>query len=91
MTVLRKTMPWLGVKAYVSDVPAWLTHNRLLINDSKTEFLSVGSRYQLSKIAIDSITVGDSTIQPLNCVPNLGSWFDYIMYPCTLVRHVGFS
>ena len=53
-----------AVEAYVSDVRAWLIHNRLLINGSRTEFLIVGSRYQLSKIAIDSITVGDSTIPP---------------------------
>ena len=42
----------------------------------KTELLVVGSRLQLSKIAIDSIMVGDSTIQPVKNVRNLGSWFD---------------
>ena len=57
-----------SVEACISDVRAWLIHNRLLINDSKTEFLVVGSRLQLSKIAIDSITVGDSTIQPVKSV-----------------------
>ncbi len=35
-----------AVEACVSDVRAWLIHNRLVINDSKTEFLIVGSRYQ---------------------------------------------
>ena len=65
-----------SVEACISDVRAWLIYNRLLINDSKTEFLVVGSRHQLSKIAINSITVGDSTIQPLDSVGNLGSWFD---------------
>ena len=38
---------------------------RLLINDATTKFLIVGS--------IDSIIVGDSTIQPLESVRNLGS------------------
>ena len=65
-----------SVEACISDVRAWLIHNRLLINDSKTEFLVVGSRHQLSKIAIDSITVIDFTIHPVNSVRNLGSWFD---------------
>ena len=65
-----------SVEACISDVRAWLIYNRQLINDSKTEFLFVGSRHQLSKIAIDSITVSDSTIQPVNSVRNLGSWFD---------------
>ena len=62
------------------------SYNRLLINDSKTEFLVVGSRRQLSKIAIDSITVGDSTIQPVNSVRNLGTWFDSNM---SMSIHIG--
>ena len=65
-----------SVEACISYVRAWLIYNRLLINDSKTDFLVVASRHQLSKTAIDSITVGDSTIQPVNSVRNLGSWFD---------------
>ena len=75
-------------EACISDVRAWLLHNRLLINDSKTEFLVVGSRLQLSKIAIDSITVGDSTIQlqPVKSVRNLGSWFDSNM---SMSIHIG--
>ena len=64
-----------SVEACILDVRAWLIHNHLLINDSKTEFLVVGSRLQLSKIAIDSITVGDSTIQPVKSVRNLGTFF----------------
>ena len=65
-----------SVEACISDVRAWLIYNHLLINDSKTDFWVVGSRHQLSKISIDSITVGDSTIQPVNSVRNLRSWFD---------------
>ena len=75
-----------SVEACISDVRAWLIHNRLLINDSKTEFLVVGSRHQLSKIAIDSIAVGDSTIHPVNSVRNLGSWFDSNM---SMSVHIG--
>lgn len=75
-----------ALEACISDVRSWLIYNRLLINDSKTEFLVVGSRHQLSKIAIDSITVGNSTIQPLNSVRNLGSWFDSNM---SMSIHIG--
>ena len=64
------------VEACISDIHAYLIYNRLLINYSNTEFLAVGYRHKLSKIAIDSITIGDSTIQPLDSVQNLGSWFD---------------
>lgn len=55
----------MAVEACISDVCAWLIQNCLLINASKTEFLILGSHHQLSKISIDSITVGDSTSQPL--------------------------
>ena len=65
-----------ATESCVSDVRAWLLYNRLMTNDSKTEFLIVGSRQQLSKISINSIFVGDSTIQPLHSDRNLGFWFD---------------
>ena len=74
------------VEACMSDVRIWLIHNRLLINDSKTEFLVVGSCLQLSKIAIDSIRVGDSTIQPVKSVRNMGTWFDSNM---SMSIHIG--
>ena len=74
-----------SVEACISDVCAWLIFNYLLINDSKTEFLVIGSRHQLSKIAIYSIKVGDSTIQPLK-TRNLGSWFDCNM---SMSIHIG--
>ena len=47
----------------VSDVRAWFLYNRLLINDSKTEFLIVGSHQRLSKISINSFFVGYSINQ----------------------------
>jgi len=47
-----------------------------MIKDSKTEFLIIGSRGQLSKININSITVIDSSIEPVKRVRNLGCWFD---------------
>ena len=47
-----------------------------MINDTKTEFLVIGTRHQLAKISIDSIFVGDYVIKPLDNVRNLGTWFD---------------
>ena len=46
--------------------------NRLKINDTKMEFLFVGSRQQLSKVQLESVTVEDSEIN----FRNLGAWFD---------------
>lgn len=47
-----------------------------MFNDSKTEFLVIGSWQQLSKVTIALIKVGDCDIQPLKHVRNLGTWFD---------------
>ena len=40
--------------------------NRLKINDTKMEFLFVGSRQQLSKVQLESVTVQDSEISVCN-------------------------
>lgn len=50
--------------------------HRLLIDDTRTEFLIIGSYQQLSKVSIESIAVGTSIIKPVECVRNLGAWFD---------------
>ena len=47
-----------------------------MLNDLKTEFLIITSSQQLSKVTMASIKVGDSDIQPLKHVRNLGTWFD---------------
>ena len=55
-----------------ADLCAWLIPHGLSISDTKNELLIVSPHYQLSKISIDSITFGDSTIQPVGSVHNLG-------------------
>ena len=42
-----------------------------MFNDSKTEFLIIGSWQQLSKVTIASIKVGDCDIQPLGMLETL--------------------
>ena len=60
--------------------------NRLLINDSKTECIIIGSKQKLSKININEITVGESTIEPVEVVQSLGMWFDSHM---SMDIHIG--
>ena len=74
------------IEQCITDVRTWLVSNRLLINDSKTEFLIIGSRQQLAKINVESVTVGDAMIKPVTSVRNLGSWFDQHM---TMNDHIG--
>ena len=40
------------------------------------DFLIIGTRQQLEKTSIESITIGDTVIKPLESIRNLGSWFD---------------
>ena len=50
--------------------------DRLKINDRKTELLIVGSCQLLSKVLLESVTVGHSEIKPISTVRGLGAWFD---------------
>ena len=56
------------IETCIGDVRNWMASNRLFINDSKTEFMIVGSRKQLAKISVDSVTVGDAIIKPVTSV-----------------------
>jgi len=47
-----------------------------MINDSKTDFLIIGTRQQLEKTYIESTIIGDTVIKPLKSVRNLMSLFD---------------
>jgi hypothetical protein len=70
----------------IAEVRAWLIGHKLLINDTKTEFLIIGSRQQLTKVTINSINVGESMIMPISFVHNLGTWFDNQM---SMSVHIG--
>ena len=50
--------------------------DKLLLNDEKTKFLVIGTRQQLSKVNISSITVGNSAIMKSSVVRNLASYID---------------
>ena len=51
----------------------WLIHDRLLLNDDKTEFIITGTRQQLNKLRAMNIWVGSSEIKPGCQVKNLSS------------------
>ena len=74
------------IEKCIADVRNWMVSNRLFINDSKTEFIIIGSRKQLAKISVDSVTVGDAMIKPVTSLRNLGVWFDQDM---TMSDHIG--
>ena len=53
-----------------------MTDGRLLLNDTKTEFLAIGTRQQLSKLRSSSIEVGNQKIGRSSSVRNLGVMLD---------------
>ena len=60
----------------VSEVRKWMLANRLMINDSKTEVMLLGTRPQLSKVSVEGIRVGDEVIASVCIVKNFGVYFD---------------
>ena len=76
----------LSMERCISDIRAWITNNYLKLNDTKTEFLVIGSRQQLTKIKIDSVRVGSTESQKVSSVRNLGARFDTSM---TMSTHIG--
>lgn len=60
----------------INDAKDWMTNNKLKMNDDKTEFLLIGTRQQLEKVNISSISVGNVEVSPVSFARNLGSWFD---------------
>ena len=63
----------------------WMIKDKQQLNDSKTEFMKIGTRKQLAKVNIDGPSVGESIIAPITSVRNLGSWFDQNL---SMIPHV---
>ena len=80
-----------AIQSCISAIRSWLLTNKLLINDTKTEFLIIGTRQQLSKVQTDSISVGESRISSSKEVRNLGTWLDNTLSMSTQVSKVASS
>ncbi len=63
----------------IDELRNWMTAHRLFIQSSKTEFIIIGSRQQLSKVSIDKLRVGEVLISPVSAVRDHGSWLDIHM------------
>ena len=61
------------VEACVNEMSSWMRKNKLQLNDSKTEVMIICSLHNHSKVTIPHIQVGDSTIQPVSVVRNMGA------------------
>ena len=65
-----------SIEHCIQDIRQWMSQDKLLMNDAKTELLLISTRQQLAKITIDGITVGHSVINPQFPVRNLAVWLD---------------
>ena len=60
----------------IRDLRTWMLHDKLKLNDNKTEFILIGTRQQLAKVDGISLCVGDSKVSPVKSAKNLGTWID---------------
>ena len=58
------------------EIKSWMTNNWLQLNDSKTEFIIVGSEKNLSSLSRSNITVGECMIPTSTAVKSIGVVFD---------------
>ena len=65
------------IESCITEIRKWMAANRLVLNDSKTEVVHFHSKFRLSSfVSIDHISVGDDKVPPVECVRNLGFYFD---------------
>ena len=60
----------------VSEIESWMSSNRLKLNASKTEFIWIGTRRQLSKVEEEALMVGGQSITPMVKARDLGVYID---------------
>ena len=60
----------------IRAIRAWMQANKLKLNENKTEVMLIGTRQQLSKVNLGTLTVGDTSVAIVNKARNLGVWFD---------------
>src|SRR5277367_1348413 len=72
----------------IADIRSWMQSNLLLLNDSKTEVILLGTKQQLSKLSNLEISVGGANIKSCSKVKNLGIVFDNNMTMQDYVNNV---
>ena len=69
-------------------VKNFMLENRLKLNDDKTEFILIGTKYWLSKVQFDNIDIGNTSIKAVDKARNLGIIFDKEMGLESQVKNV---
>ncbi len=77
----------LKVSKCIEKVKEFMLVNRLKINDDKTVFMLLGSKYWINKLNLTKFKMGDTEICPVDETKNLGIIFDREM---TMQKHVNY-
>src|ERR1700722_20903489 len=77
-----------SVSECIKDIKTWMKSNLLMLNDSKTEVVLLGTKQQLGKLDNLAISVGNANIIPCSRVKNLGVIFDNNMTMEDLVNNI---
>ena len=72
----------------IAEIHQWMRANFLKLNDDSTEIMLFGSFHQLKKVTIDSISVGEVSINLSSTVRNLGILLDPSMSMVTHIRSI---
>ena len=64
-----------AMKQCIRAIRAWMQSDKLKLNENKTEVMLIGTRQQLSKVNLGTLTVGDTSVAIVNKARNLGVWF----------------
>ena len=67
------------LESCIQEVRLWMAQNSLKLNDSKTEFIVMGSKHGLKDTSTSHITIGDSAIEAADAVKNIGATLDKCM------------
>ena len=66
------------VEVCLRELNQWMLLNNLRLNNDKTELLVLHAKHR-PKPPLDSITVGDATVEPTSSARNIGAIFDDTM------------
>ena len=69
-------LPWQSLKSVLQIFRCWMTSNFCQPNDKKTEPMFLGTSPNLSKPIINSVQIGDSTIEAPQHVCDTGASFN---------------
>ena len=67
------------MESCLEDIRVWMKQNKLKLNEDKSELLILHPARQAHKVTIDSVQIGDCTVQAAQVAKNLGATFDAAM------------